>query len=258
MSHRILILVALLWAGAIASQPLATAQIATAVVRGRVEIIGAASVGKPKHGTLPQTVVWLTALTAGGDATPAWSAAELNPASPAQVPRLVQKNKSFEPHILVVQAGSQVEFPNRDPFFHNVFSLFEGKRFDLGLYEAGTTRVVRFDRLGISYIFCNIHPEMSAVVITIATPFYAISTREGLVSLTGVPYGRYILHIWSEGMGPENAQPLTREITIGENASSLGVIRVPAANGEHIAHKNKYGRDYDEPTPDSSVYEQQH
>src|SRR5438445_1135599 len=172
-------------------------------------------------------------------------------------PRLVQKNKSFDPHILVVPVGSMVDFPNHDPFFHNVFSLFEGKRFDLGLYEAGTTRTVRFDRLGISYIFCNIHPEMSAVVITMATPLYAISNRDGQLSLAGVPYGRYMLHVWSEGMGPENAQPLIREITIAENASSLGVIRVPEANGQRMAHKNKYGRDYDEPTPNNSVYKQQ-
>src|SRR5216684_160642 len=105
-------------------------------------------------------------------------------------PRLVQKNKSFDPHVLVVPVGSLVEFPNRDPFFHNVFSLFEGKRFDLGLYEAGTTRDVRFDRLGISYIFCNIHPEMSAVVINMATPLYAISNREGQMRMSGVAYGR--------------------------------------------------------------------
>ena len=81
--------------------------------------------------------------------------------------------------MLVVPAGSLVEFPNRDPFFHNVFSLFEGKRFDLGLYEAGTTRTVRFDRPGISYIFCNIHPEMSAVIITVSTPLYAIAKEDG-------------------------------------------------------------------------------
>jgi hypothetical protein len=118
--------------------------------------------------------------------------------------------------------------------------------------------MVRFDRPGISYIFCNIHPNMSAVVITITTPFYAISTSDGQLSLAGVPYGRYTLHIWSEGMGPEYGQPLTRPITIGENTSSLGVIRVPDANGDYIAHKNKYGRDYDDPTPNSSVYEQQH
>ena len=55
-------------------------------------------------------------------------------------PRLVQRNKTFEPHLLVIPAGTTVQFPNEDPFFHNVFSLFDGKRFDLGLYEAGTSR----------------------------------------------------------------------------------------------------------------------
>ena len=105
-------------------------------------------------------VVWLSPLGTNGVVDPS---AQHWPAHP----RLTQKNKHFEPHIIVVPVGSAVEFPNRDPFFHNVFSLFEGKRFDLGLYEAGTTRDVHFDRPGISYIFCNIHPEMSAVVIAV-------------------------------------------------------------------------------------------
>jgi len=207
--------------------------------------------GGASVGTIPGTVVWLTSIAGGSDAN---LATPSSTAPAAANLRLVQKNKSFEPHILVVPAGSQVEFPNRDPFFHNVFSLFEGKRFDLGLYEAGTSRVVRFDRPGISYIFCNIHPEMSAVVITLATPLYAIASADGQLTLAGVPYGRYLLHIWSEGMGPENGKVLTREVTIGEAASSFGVIHVPEADGQHIAHKNKYGREYDEPTPDSSVY----
>src|SRR5450631_1941709 len=171
--------------------------------------------------------------------------------------RLTQHNKSFEPHLLVVPVGAVVQFPNRDPFFHNVFSLFEGKRFDLGLYEAGTSRNVSFDRPGVSYIFCNIHAEMSAVVITLATPLYAIANGDGQLSLAGVSYGRYMLHVWSEGMGPENAQPLTRKITIEENVSSLGVIRVPAATGQRMEHKNTYGREYEEPTPNNSVYKQQ-
>jgi plastocyanin len=259
MSHRkisLLISGAMLWAGAAGMHAQATSQVSsqvtTTTVRGRVEVIGAEGKAKTRHAALPGTVVWLTAMTgAGGEATTA--AMSSSPANP----RLVQKNKSFEPHILVVPVGSMVEFPNHDPFFHNVFSLFEGKRFDLGLYEAGSSRMVRFDRLGISYIFCNIHPEMSAVVITMATPLYAISNRDGQLSLAGVPYGRYMLHVWSEGMGPENAQPITREITIAENASSLGVIRVPEANGQRMAHKNKYGREYDEPTPNNSIYKQQ-
>src|SRR6266853_3795835 len=200
MSHRrVLIWVAMLWAGAIGLRVQATSQVATTTVRGRVEVIGAEGKGKTRHGAIPGTVVWLTPMTgAGSEATAA--------ASPSANPRLVQKNKSFDPHILVVPVGSMVEFPNHDPFFHNVFSLFEGKRFDLGLYEAGSSRMVRFDRAGISYIFCNIHPEMSAVVITMATPLYAIASADGQLTLTAVPYGRHMLHIWSEGMGPENAQ----------------------------------------------------
>jgi plastocyanin len=248
----------MLWAGATGLHAQATTRVTTTTVRGRVEVIGAGDANRTRHGAIPGTVVWLTpiaiALAAGETA-----AAPASPAgSPAATLRLVQKNKSFQPHILVVQAGSMVEFPNRDPFFHNVFSLFEGKRFDLGLYEAGTSRMVRFDRLGISYIFCNIHPEMSAVVITITTPLYAISNPAGQISLASVPYGRYMLRVWSEGMGPENEQPLTREITITNDASSLGVIRVPEVNGQRMAHKNKYGREYDEPTPNNSVYEQDH
>jgi plastocyanin len=232
----------------------AALQAQTATLRGRVVVPEAKSRPartKPQHGKVPATVVWLTPAPGSG--------IELAPPVPANDahPQLVQKNKSFEPHLLVVPAGTTVEFPNHDPFFHNVFSLFEGKRFDLGLYEAGTSRMVRFDRPGISYIFCNIHPQMSAVVITMATPLYAVTRADGQVSIAKVPYGRYMLHIWSEGMGPENATPETREITIGENASSLGVIRVPEASGQRMAHKNKYGREYDAPTPDSSIYEQQ-
>jgi hypothetical protein len=216
-------------------------------VRGHVAVVGSVKASRP---VLPGTVIWLTPLP-GTVSDP--------PLAPAPLGRLqlVQKNKSFEPHILVVPAGSSVEFPNRDPFFHNVFSLFEGKRFDLGLYEAGTTRIVRFDRPGISYIFCNIHPEMSAVVIALATPLYAIATADGQLSIPNVPFGRYMLHIWSEGMVPESKEPEQREITISENSSSLGVIRVPAANRLSMVHKNKYGREYDAPTPDSSIYKQQ-
>jgi plastocyanin len=248
-----------MWSATAAGLRAQVTQVATTTVRGRVEVGAAAGAGKTRHAAIPATVVWLTPLApaAGETAAATPGSPPYPPLTPAQIPRLVQKNKSFEPHILVVPAGSLVEFPNRDPFFHNVFSLFEGKRFDLGLYEAGTSRTVRFDRLGISYIFCSIHPEMSAVVITIATPLYGISNPDGQLSLPDVPYGRYLLHVWSEGMAPENAQPLVREITIGPNAASLGVLRVPQANGKPMAHMNKYGRDYDEPAPNNSVYQHQ-
>ena len=110
---------------------------------------------------------------------------------------LRQKNKAFEPHLLVVTKGSSVDFPNQDPWFHNVFSLFNGKKFDLGLYEAGTSRTVHFDREGVSYIFCNIHPEMSAVVVVVSSPYYAVVGRNGDFSIAGTPPGKYTLHVWS-------------------------------------------------------------
>ncbi len=169
-------------------------------------------------------------------------------------PRLVQKNKSFEPHVLVVPVGSVVEFPNRDPFFHNVFSLFEGKRFDLGLYEAGSTRNVVFDKPGVSYIFCNIHSEMSAVVIAVSSPFYGISDAHGRVAIPHVPAGRYTLRIWYENTLPEDLNNLTRDVTIAEDASSLGSMRLPPTNVPQ-SHQNMYGHDYPPPLPDSPSYE---
>jgi plastocyanin len=169
-------------------------------------------------------------------------------------PRLVQRNKSFEPHVLVVPVGSEVEFPNRDPFFHNVFSLFEGKRFDLGLYEAGSTRKVVFDKPGISYIFCNIHSAMSAVVIAVSTPYYGISDQHGRVAIPHVPPGRYTLRIWYEETLPEGLNNWTREVTISVDASSLGAMRLPATNMPQ-GHQNMYGRDYLPPLPDSPTYE---
>lgn len=167
---------------------------------------------------------------------------------PEQHPRLVQMNKSFQPHILIVPVGSVVEFPNHDPFFHNVFSLFEGKRFDLGLYEAGTTRDVRFDKPGISYIFCNIHPQMSAVVLALDTPYYGVSDQKGQIVIPSVPAGRYMLHIWYEAALPDTLKGLVRDVTVSPNNGTLGIFRL-VADDVPQNHKNKYGRDYETPTP---------
>jgi plastocyanin len=195
-------------------------------------------------------VVWLTSIGKIPSA-PA-------PATDPPPPRLTQKNKHFEPHVLVVPVGAAVEFPNRDPFFHNVFSLFEGKRFDLGLYEAGTTKEVRFDKPGVSYIFCNIHPEMGAVVVAVETPYYAVSNARGELVIPGVPPGRYMLHVWSEVSLPAQLGGLEREITVSDRDGSLGVIRVNSASHPVTAeHKNKYGRDYESPSPSNPTYNPQ-
>src|SRR5712664_2902131 len=150
--------------------------------------------------------------------------------------------------------GAPVEFPNADPFFHNVFSLFEGKRFDLGLYEAGSSRTVAFDREGISYIFCNIHADMSGVVVALKTPYFGTSDRRGVIAIPNVPLGRYELRIWHERALPESLDTQTHEILISEASHSFGVLRLTEQRNTSQAHKNKYGQDYDNSTPAIPVY----
>jgi len=159
---------------------------------------------------------------------------------------LLQKNKMFTPHLLVVPVGSSVAFPNADPFFHNVFSLFDGRRFDLGLYEAGSTRSVVFSREGVSYIFCNIHSEMSAVVISLTTPFYAIADQEGAFHLNDVPDGEYELHVWIEGQRQSSLNLLTQRVHIAGAIVDLGEIR--SDHPEQAQHLNKFGRPYEPDT----------
>jgi hypothetical protein len=186
-------------------------------------------------------VVWLSPLKPG----------TVLPAVPARQPlyRLVQKDKMFTPHLLVVPTGSQVEFPNQDPFFHNVFSLFNGKRFDLGLYESGTSRSVRFDREGVSYIFCNIHPEMGAIVLALNTPYYGISSENGVVILPNVPAGSYRLNVWSENGQLADPGVSPRIVQVSAVAVHLGDITLQATTDALANHKNKFGEDY-EPSRD--------
>jgi hypothetical protein len=192
-----------------------------------------------------KVVVWLTPL----GATPV-------PPLPPQtspIPQLVQKDKSFRPSLVVIPAGGKVEFPNRDPFFHNVFSLFDGKRFDLGLYESGTTQFVQFDKPGISFIFCSIHAQMSAVVIALNTPYYAVSNGHGEISISNVVPGRYQMHLFHPSVSPDVLHAAEREITVTPSDTFLGAVSL-AESDLDLAHKNKYGRDYDRPDPDSPAY----
>src|SRR4051794_2046915 len=205
---------------------------------------------KPKHSktssreNVADVVLWLTPKDA--------VAVRNTPAPPPQKAKLVQKDKAFHPKLLVLPAGSTVEFPNHDPFFHNVFSLFNGKRFDLGLYEAGESRTTRFERVGVSYIFCNIHPEMNAIIVTTDTPYYATSTDHGDFKIAGVLPGVYELHIFADGLSSEAQKSAVRDVKVGEGPVSIGEIVLPERQTS-LRHSNKYGRDYE--TPGTSPYE---
>ena len=220
------------------------------MVTGRVSVVRAEN-SSSKKADSSDVVIWLTPVSETGRGVENHT----HPAEPARL-RLLQQSKQFAPHVVAVQVGSSVEFPNLDPFFHNVFSLFNGKRFDLGLYEAGASRSVKFDRPGAAYIFCNIHPQMSAVVVAVDTPYFAVSDRQGDIRIPNVPPGRYRLDIWYEKALPETLRALRREITIGPDSTSFGDLSLTASADIFVAHKNKYGREYDPPTPPGPLYQQ--
>jgi plastocyanin len=156
---------------------------------------------------------------------------------------LLQKNRTFVPHLQVIPVGSVVQFPNADPFFHNVFSLFDGKRFDLGLYEAGSSKAVTFSREGVSYIFCNIHPEMSAVILSLSTPLYAFADSNDSIVLPKVPAGTYSLQVWVEGVPQSLLTGLSQTVHVADGPVDLGEMKIPL--GPTMSHDNKFGKPYD-------------
>ena len=115
--------------------------------------------------------------------------------------RMDQRNRTFIPHVMAVQLGTRVDFPNNDTVFHNVFSFREGKRFDLGLYPVGTTRPVYFDRPGLVRIFCNIHSNMSAFIWVLENPYFAVTDQSGRFRITNVPAGERVVRVWHERLG---------------------------------------------------------
>lgn len=203
-------------------------------VRGVIEIVNAKVRNRNGDADRSGVVVWLDQI--GGA-----------PQRAARPSRLVmtQRGKRFIPHVLAVEVGSEVDFPNEDPFFHNVFSIFDGRRFDLGLYASGETRPVNFNRPGISYIFCNIHPQMSAIVLALETPYHAQSNSRGAFEIASVPEGRYRLKVWHERATPEHLSTLARNIQVGSSDLDLGIIRLSEEGYIPRPHRNKHGEEYD-------------
>lgn len=206
---------------------------AETTVRAHINFTFAKTSKQRAHRPLPNAVMWLVPVERG--------AIQVHPGTY----KLEQKNKEFIPHLLVVPSGSTINFPNLDPFFHNVFSLFNGKRFDLGLYEKGQTRAVKFDHPGVSYIFCDIHPEMSAVVIALDTPYFGVASSDGNALITNVPPGEYNLKIWAEGASEMQLASLSHRVKVTSQDLNLGDVSV--VENPIKPHKNKFGEDYLKP-----------
>jgi plastocyanin len=152
---------------------------------------------------------------------------------------MAMKGKSFIPRLVVVPVGGTVEFPNEDPIFHNVFSVSGENRFDLELYKRPKSGSWTFQHPGVARIYCNIHPQMSAVVLVRDNPYYTKTAHDGTFEIPDVPSGKYVLRAWHE-RGGEAAQ----DVTVTARADSAVRIRLDASSFKRLPHKNKFGKDY--------------
>ncbi len=174
---------------------------------------------------------------------------------PAPAPKtftMAQKGKKFLPHILAIPVGSSVDFPNQDLIFHNAFSNFAGQPFDTGLYAPNTSKKITFRRDGVVRLFCNIHSQMSAVILVLRSPWFAVSKPSGELQISDLPSGDYILKIWHERAGDETLQKLERRVTLNSSLE-LPVIRISESGYLEVPHKNKHGQDYP-PEPPGATY----
>ncbi len=140
---------------------------------------------------------------------------------PLAQPAIRQKNETFEPRVVAVTRGSTVDFPNDDPFFHNVFSLSSASNFDLGRYPKGRLKSTTFSKPGLVKVYCHLHSHMSASILVLDHPFFTVPRLDGTFTLEDVPPGNYTIVGWHERVGErvravqvQAGKPTTLELSL--------------------------------------------
>ena len=231
------------WQSLICFSVVFTEAVAAATVSGSVILRDSQNAEVRKKGDYSGVVVWL-------EPVPGSTAA----AAPARHARMVQKDKTFSPHVLAVITGTIVDFPNADPIFHNAFSNYNGQIFDVGLYPPGSSRSVRLSRPGVVRVFCNIHANMSALIVVLRTRWFATTGPSGKFTIADVPPGEYNLSVFHERATQRTLDSLQRQVQVGSESELLPEIVISESGYLPIPHKNKYGHDYPPPPDAGSAY----
>ncbi len=133
---------------------------------------------------------------------------------PLQGAKVDQTNMRFVPHVSVVTVGTTVRFPNDDTVMHNIFAHYDAKRFDLGMYARGTSKSVAFPKAGLVALLCNVHPEMSAYIYVVDTPYFGVSDSKGRFRIDNVEPGRYTVKAWHE-----SGRTFTQSVNLGQDTA---------------------------------------
>jgi plastocyanin len=218
------------------------ASLSAATVSGRVELRDSRDAAVRKGKNYSGVVIWLES---GNSSRVAATYAHA---------KMIQKDKTFVPHVLAITVGTTVDFPNLDPIFHNAFSNYDGQLFDVSLYPPGSSRSVRFTRPGIVRVFCNIHASMSAVIAVLDTPYFDVTGAIGEFKIPDVPAGQYKLRVFHERATPATLDALQRAITINGSDVAVPPIVISESGYLPIPHKNKFGHDYPPPPDEGGLY----
>ncbi len=115
-----------------------------------------------------------------------------------------QMNLVFIPHVIAVQKGTTIDFPNNDEVRHNVFSPPDCcNKFNLGTYAVGASKPVIFNDSCEVPLLCNVHAEMSAFVVVLDNPYFGVTAKDGSFAINNVPPGTYKLKTWHEKLRSE-------------------------------------------------------
>ena len=135
-----------------------------------------------------------------------------------------QKNRMFIPHVLPVQTGTSVRFPNSDDIRHHVYSFSPAKPFQLPLYKGTPANPEVFDKAGVVTLGCNIHDQMSAFIVIVDTPYFEKTAPNGRASLRDLGGGRYTLRVWYPDMRDE-PKPQSIHVTGDERIRATFMTR---------------------------------
>src|SRR5690349_11453499 len=160
-------------------------------------------------------------------------------AAPEATVEVQQHDKKFIPDLVVITAGQTVSFPNGDPFLHNVFSPTESRKFDLGSYKKGDTRTRKFPHPGVSDVFCNIHPEMSATILVLPNTKFTFAAADGTFAIAGVPAGSWTVFAYSR----HATAPVSAKVDVTAGAAATVALALDET-ARDFTHKNKFGEKY--------------